>query len=138
MKRQVRRGVFETNSSSTHSLTMCSEEQFESWKNGEVLFDEWGREKFVSASGLSDEIKREAASYYESHKDDFQKDWNELSETAKQKHYTKYAKEIGEIDSDAKSYDEYMHNNYLETFVDRYTSKSGDKIVAFGKYGYDG
>ncbi|WP_313584682.1 hypothetical protein [Lacrimispora sp.] len=29
MKRQIRRGVFETNSSSTHSLTMCSEEEFE-------------------------------------------------------------------------------------------------------------
>ena len=29
MKRQIRRGVYETNSSSTHSLTMCSEEDFE-------------------------------------------------------------------------------------------------------------
>lgn len=41
MKRQIRRGVFETNSSSTHSLTMCSEEEFEKWKNGEILFDRW-------------------------------------------------------------------------------------------------
>ena len=32
MKRQIRRGVFETNSSSTHSLVMCSEEEFEAWK----------------------------------------------------------------------------------------------------------
>lgn len=29
MKRQIRRGVYETNSSSTHSLTMCSKEEFE-------------------------------------------------------------------------------------------------------------
>ena len=42
MKRQIRRGVYETNSSSTHSLTMCSKEEFEQWKNGELLFDKWG------------------------------------------------------------------------------------------------
>lgn len=28
MKRQIRRGVFETNSSSVHSLTMCMESDF--------------------------------------------------------------------------------------------------------------
>lgn len=26
----------------------------------------------------------------------------------------------------------------LKTFVDKYTTKSGDRVVAFGKYGYDG
>lgn len=137
MKRQVRRGVFETNSSSTHSITMCSEEEFESWKRGEVLFDEWGEEEFVSANNLSDSFKEEARQYYESHKDDFQKDWSDLSKSAKQKCYTRYAKEVDLIDSDAKTYEEYMNEGYLETYVNRYTSKSGDKIVAFGKYGND-
>lgn len=42
MKRQVRRGVFETNSSSVHSITMCSESDFDRWVNGELLFDRWG------------------------------------------------------------------------------------------------
>ena len=32
MKRQVRRGVFETNSSSTHSITMCSNKEYENGK----------------------------------------------------------------------------------------------------------
>lgn len=58
MKRQIRRGVFETNSSSTHSLTMCSEEEFEAWKRGEVLFQEWGSEYFVSVNKLSDYDKK--------------------------------------------------------------------------------
>lgn len=31
-----------------------------------------------------------------------------------------------------------MNYGDLETFVQRYTSKRGDKIVAFGEYGYDG
>lgn len=136
MKRQVRRGVFETNSSSTHSLTMCSEEEFEAWKRGEVLFQEYGEENFISATKLSEHDKKMAQEDYEENKDDFQKDWNDLSEDAKQKYYTKYAKENDIIDEDAKTYDQYMNDGDLETFVQRYTSKNGDKIVAFGEYGY--
>ena len=137
MKRQIRRGVYETNSSSTHSLTMCSEEEFEQWKNGELLFDEWGSESFVKANSLSDDDKKYAAQDYENHNDVFSIDWSDLSESAKVKYYTKYANENNIVDEDAKTYEEWQYSE-LETFVDRYTSKSGDKIVAFGKYGYDG
>ena len=49
--RQVRRGLFETNSSSTHSLTMCSGDEFRRWENGELLFDRWN-EEFVEASSV--------------------------------------------------------------------------------------
>ena len=136
MKRQIRRGVFETNSSSTHSLTMCSEEEFEAWKRGEVLFQKYGKENFISATKLSEHDKKMAQEDYEENKDDFQKDWNDLSEDTKQKYYTKYAKENDIIDEDAKTYDQYMHDGDLETFVQRYTSKNGDRIVAFGEYGY--
>lgn len=137
MKRQIRRGVFETNSSSTHSLTMCSEEEFEKWKNGEILFDRWGSENFVSPKTMTDSQKKDAEQCYESTRDDFQKEWDNLSEAAKESYYTKYAKENGLIDEDVQTYEQYMRNNDLETFVTRYTSKSGDKIVAFGEYGYE-
>ena len=137
MKKQIRRGVFESNSSSTHSLTICSEEEFEQWKKGELLFDEWDSESFVKANSLSDDDKKCAAQDYENHKDEFSKDWSNLSESAKEKYYTKYAKENNIVDENAKTYEEWQDSN-LETFVGRYTSKSGDKIVAFGKYGYDG
>ena len=135
MKRQIRYGVFETNSSSTHSLTMCSEEEFESWKRGEVLFHEW-EQCFVSAWQLSDEDKKMAEDDYEENKDDFQKDWKDLSNEAKQKYYTKYAKEHDIIDEDAKTYEQYMNDSELETFIQRYTSKNGDRVIAFGEYGY--
>ena len=39
MKIQIRQSVFETNSSSTHSITMCDEGKFDRFKNGELLFD---------------------------------------------------------------------------------------------------
>lgn len=48
--RQIRRGLFETNSSSTHSLTMCDKETYERWKKGELLFDT-EMEKFVKNDG---------------------------------------------------------------------------------------
>ena len=40
MKVQVRLGMFETNSSSVHTLTMCSRKQLEDWKKGDVVYDE--------------------------------------------------------------------------------------------------
>ena len=39
-------------------------------------------------------IKEYAAQEYEDNKDEYSKDWSELSETAKERYYTKYAKEM--------------------------------------------
>ena len=38
MKRQIRKGVFETNSSSTHSLTICLKSDFDRWNRGRSPF----------------------------------------------------------------------------------------------------
>lgn len=39
MKRAIRRGAFETNSSSVHSITMCTEDEWNEWKRGELVWD---------------------------------------------------------------------------------------------------
>ena len=44
MNRQIRRGVFETNSSSVHSLTMCTGSDYDKWKNGELVWSRWDDE----------------------------------------------------------------------------------------------
>ena len=54
MKRQIRRGVFETNSSSVHSLTMCMESDFDKWVAGELVWSRWGDELVP----ITDEIKK--------------------------------------------------------------------------------
>ena len=90
----IRRCVFETNSSSTHSISIVSKEEFELWKDGEVLFDEWSN-IFVK-------------------KDEIEEDSDEL-----------------------KTYKEYFHDYELENYTRTHTTKSGDVIVAFGKYGYN-
>lgn len=137
MKRQIRQGVFETNSSSTHSLTMCSKEDFDAWRRGELLFDYYGRENFVKVDELSDKNKKVAAKEYEMNKDDFQKDWEDLSEDAKNKYYAEYAKENDLISQSGETYEEYMNDYELATFEETYTTPNGDAVVAFGKYGYN-
>ena len=54
MKRQIRRRVFETNSSSVHSLTMCMESDFNKWVAGELVWSRWGDELVP----ITDEIKK--------------------------------------------------------------------------------
>jgi len=51
--RVIRRGVFETNSSSTHSLCIASKEDFKKWQNGELVYDSWS-DKLVP---IEEEIK---------------------------------------------------------------------------------
>lgn len=51
----IRQGVFETNSSSTHSITIMTKEEFESWKNEEILYDE-NNEIFVDNIEENQEI----------------------------------------------------------------------------------
>lgn len=41
MKKQIRRGVFETNSSSVHSITMCTESDYDKWVTGELVWNSW-------------------------------------------------------------------------------------------------
>ncbi len=39
MKRTIRFGTFETNSSSVHSLVMCSKQEYNLFRNGDLLLD---------------------------------------------------------------------------------------------------
>jgi hypothetical protein len=44
MLRKIRRGIFETNSSSVHSISIVAKEDFEAWKNGKLYFDKYNDE----------------------------------------------------------------------------------------------
>ena len=59
MKTIIRRGVFETNSSSTHSLTMTSKEEYDKWQSGELVFNEWDKtfHKVDSTEAKNDDCK---------------------------------------------------------------------------------
>lgn len=119
IKRQIRRGVFETNSSSTHSITMCSEKEYEKFKNGESYIN-WD-DSFVTKEEIIEDIRKEGC------------DFDNLSDEEKDNIIKKYMK-----DMELKDYNSYWGDEYLEGYVDSYTTKSGEKVIAFGKYGYEG
>lgn len=140
MKRQIRRGVFETNSSSTHSLTICTQDEFEAWKNGELLYNSWDNEfvKGKSTIELTEEEKAEVEKEYNKNRrnNKFMMTWDMLSDEDKQELYNEYAEENYD-ESEEYTYDRYMYGGYLESYTHRFTTPSGDKMVAFGKYGRD-
>ncbi|RHS68232.1 hypothetical protein DW954_02535 [Clostridium sp. AM45-5] len=57
MKMQIRRGVFETNSSSVHSITMCTGSDFDRWTDGELLFWE-DEKKFGTREEIIEDLKK--------------------------------------------------------------------------------
>lgn len=54
MKETIRLSVFETNSSSTHSLSICSSEEYDKWKKGETVYCP-GKEKFKPVEKVDEE-----------------------------------------------------------------------------------
>ena len=113
MKKQIRLGVFETNSSSTHSICICSDEEWEGFKNGKLAVNDAG--KFMPIEKLV-------------HNPDYDEDDSpgRFIDPAD-----------SSWDNEYENYDAYFSDYYLESYDYQYTTKSGDKIVAFGKYGHD-
>lgn len=59
MKRQIRQGVFETNSSSVHSLTICDADEYQKWQDGTLVMDDYN-DKLVE---VTDETKEDEDRY---------------------------------------------------------------------------
>lgn len=47
---QIRQGVFETNSSSTHALAICTQEEWDKLQSGEYLVNEWSINQIIDAN----------------------------------------------------------------------------------------
>lgn len=121
MKRQIRHGVFETNSSSVHSLTMCTQEEYDKWEKGEMWFDGYN-DKFIDPFDPMVKYAEDLAKYKDNR---YSKE--ELAED--------YMREDG-IYRNTEEYDD-RNGEYNDVFVEYYTTPGGEKIVAFGYSGYD-
>ena len=124
----VRLGTFETNSSSTHSITMCMESDYEKWKNGEMYWHRWNDE-LVS----KEEVEKEMAKLREEFIAD-NPDFDENNEEWKEE-LEQYINE----DKMYYTYEEFNDYDYIEyeTFVDTFETPQGEKVVSFGYYGQD-
>ena len=108
----IRVGIFETNSSSTHSMVIGMKSDFDNWKNGKLYYCDCDcyDGKFKEGKFYS---KEEVESYLES-----------IDETR-----DKY---------DFSTYDEFTDDDYLEVDVNTFTTPNGEVIKTVCKYGYDG
>lgn len=140
---QIRKNVFETNSSSTHSITMCSQDEYDAWMKGDVLLNDgwWGKDntsefknkKFVTRAEAEDIIRKDP--FYNEEKDG---DLSKVPDNDLAKgHYDYETKSYVGFDYGFYTFDNYMVNEYLEWFEEEYTTPSGDTVVAFGLYGTD-
>ena len=99
----IRRGTFETNSSSTHSITMCKESDFDKWKNGELyycqddgkFYDEEGKIKIIKEHIIYNRAKYDNGNY--TYKD--KTVWDKLVQTAMKTDFSwkKSAKEYEKV-----------------------------------------
>ena len=131
MKKQIRKNVFETNSSSTHSITMCMKSDYDKWENGELLLYTGCGYGYLNNNypmknhfyTLEEAIQFEQILEYNCLKDVDLNDKEAVLEELKENDWYTY-----------ENYD----NDYLEWFEDSFTTSSGETVVAFGQYGYDG
>ena len=130
MRKQIRRGVFETNSSSTHSLVMCLKSDYDRWEHGEVLlYTGWGY-GYSKDNGPKENhfyTKEQVIEFEKSSNYPPSDDMNWDSEEAKE-----YLRE-----REWRTFEDY-DDEYLEWYEDIFTTPSGETVVAFGQYGYDG
>ena len=136
---KIRNRVFETNSSSTHSITVTTEDTYNAWKKGLVKFNEYS-DTFTARTAMTDSDKKACKLEYQANKPSYYKDWDDLSEDDKQRQYDTYARKYLESkDSDFKTFDQWREDHSGCEFSEvHYTTEHGDKIVAFGCGGYDG
>lgn len=116
---KIRKSIFETNSSSTHSICICPIEDYEKFKNGELFYKNYDDELVT---------KQKVIDYLTPLVDLDEVDFNTLDTEG----FKDLLEELGEREYttfEGLGFDEY------ETFENEYTTKKGDKIVAFGFYG---
>ena len=148
-KLQIRQGLFETNSSSTHTITIVDAEDFENWEKDKVWYNT-GEDDFLP-------IDKAIDANIKILEHDFLEDGNKLPESFKEKYRElknfelAYEETQDDFDFDF-DYDDirwewesfYLSreawrdsNDEYEDYDESYTTKHGDKVVAFGYYGYN-
>lgn len=136
MKLTVRRGVFETNSSSTHSLSVCNKSDWDKWKKGELFAKlnwNWELIEFVTPKEAKKDCFENLCEWYEKPYVHYR-----LSRKEKEELYAKDKDEFynGFGYYSYKSYEYAVSSfvNYPEFYADDKIIDGKDKII-FGYYG---
>lgn len=124
--RTIRQNTFETNSSSTHSVAIVTEEEYENLINGKYYLRTTYDFDVINHQERNDIIYERMV----------QEDWEfptgiyDLDDEI-----SKFLEDYDERYDLPCNYEDYIDDSSVETCY--YTTQSGDKIIAVSIYGYD-
>ena len=151
MRRTIRQGVFETNSSNTHAMVICLKEDFDKWKEGKALLCPYS-EDFLPVKEARKKNVEKLEEYVDYILKSKYSNDREKSEAPKMlQSYRESTKGLAEVFSDFNiyfddpcdyyltpdEYDDYYTDRCLEDFYSRRTLNGAD-VVAFGYSGREG
>lgn len=128
----IRRCVFETNSSTSHSVIIMTAEQNKKWEDGLYYYP--GHDYWDPFKELPEDKKPVQGKFYTQ---------DEVIEFHRLQGYI-YDPDVSDKESFIKemddfiTYDSWMDDEYLETDTHSYTTPKGEEIVVHCKYGRDG
>lgn len=130
---QIRYGIFETNSSSTHSLYFANDKEWNDFTAGKTLLDEDGN--FVlwkDAVETVIELEKDRTYSPPFWNDDEETQYTEEEFRAlnKEAQYNAFLRHYG-----YRSYESF--GEYREYYSESYTTEHGDHVNVFGEFGYD-
>lgn len=117
---QVRQSIFETNSSSVHSITMMLKEPFNRWERENLYLKRSDPPVLYTKEELISKLSEEYPDEFNPESEDFWGNWYD---------------DFDEYLRDAEYYTYDNFGNDYEWFYDDFTTPSGETVVAFGYYG---
>lgn len=129
----VRTSIWETNSSSTHSMVMCMEEDYKKLLAGELMISGYwlDADKFVTREAAMTKLRE----FYDNDPDYFKNDYDveSFEEIEKDK---SLADDLLAREDIAYTLETYG-GEYMENFENSFTTPGGETVYAFGYYGQD-
>lgn len=139
MKRVIRREVWETNSSTTHSVVIMTAEQNKKWEEENLYYyppDKWydpfknlpedkkPKPGFLYTQDECIEFHKLQGYEYDPESGDFDTEWENKDQ---------YIREMG----DFIGYDAWHDDEYMEFDDNRFVTPGGEEIIVECKYGHD-
>ena len=119
-------------------MCICTEEEFANFKGNKAVWDK-NNNKITPANNITSVYAKRAKDFYQKTRSLFMKDWDDLTEEAQFEFIISQFDEsyAGDWLFEDKTFYKDWGTNF-ERFESHFTTPSGDKMVAFGEYGYDG
>lgn len=125
MRIQIRFGVFETNSSSVHSVTVLSDEEYRAYRRGDLYLD--------NSANLY--TKEDVNEYLETNKKDAIKRWKD---SGLESYIHRYHSNLDEYVRACRKEAMYLFNDSEWEIEHRAREINGQKVHAISIYSYDG